>query len=151
MASITADVPIPPRSRTFTQDDAETVLNFLLGRKVVADDDGAPVLDDDGDIQYEDVPPAKNVGFGEFGTAGAARSAGVTLNRILAELGAPHKYAVTTQARGDKFVGIILNKRAKGVEDETTPEDEANAPAPDAPAPDETPAQETRPRRRRRS
>lgn len=151
MASISVDVPIPPRSRTFTQDDAQTVLDYLMGRKVVTDDDGAPVLDDDGNVQHEDVPPAKNVGFGEFGTAGAARSAGVTLNRILAELGAPHKYAVTTQPRGDKFVGIILNKRAKGVEDETTPEDEANAP--DAPAPDETPAPDeaARPRRRRRS
>ena len=57
--------------------------------------------------------PAKNVGYGEFKTAGAARSAGVTLNRLLIEAGAPHKFAVTTFVRDGLNVGVLWNKPAK--------------------------------------
>src|SRR4051794_314230 len=92
---ITADVQVPSRSRTFSQDDARAVLALLQG---TAEGQEAP---------------AKNVGFGEFQTAGAARSAGVTLNRLLVELGAAHKYAVTTFERDGKIVGVLLNKPAK--------------------------------------
>jgi hypothetical protein len=116
---IAADVTVPPRSRTFTQDDARNVLALL-----------------NGEAEGQEAP-AKNVGFGEFNTAGAARSAGVTLNRLLTDLGAPHKYAVTTFQRDEKFVGVLLNKPAK----ERTA---AEAAAEDAPA-------ETTPRRRRRN
>lgn len=119
-AEITQNVPLPPRSRTFTQEDATAVLRMLKGEK----------LGEDGET-VEPIEPAKNVGFGTFGTAGAARSAGVTLNKLLTELGAPHKYAVTTRERGDKFVGVLLNKPAKQKAD----------------AADETPAPEPTPRK----
>lgn len=95
MAEITTDVQVPPRSRTFTPDDAKQVLALLTGQA---------------EGQTE---PAKNVGFGEFKTAGAARSAGVTLNRLLSDMGADHKYAVTTFVRDGKTVGVLLNKPAR--------------------------------------
>lgn len=95
MSSITADLQIPPRARTYTQDDAKQVLGLL-----------------DGTAEGIDAP-VKNVGFGEFKTAGAARSAGVTLNRLLLAMGAPHKYAVTTFQKDGMVVGVLLNKKAK--------------------------------------
>lgn len=119
-AEITQDVPLPSRSRTFSTDDANAVLRMLSGTPAVEavpahkDDDGndVPAVE-----ASEAVPPAKNVGFGSFSTAGAARSAGVTLNRMLGELGAPHKYAVTTRERDGKVVGVLLNKPAKEKKD----------------------------------
>lgn len=123
MTPITADVAVPPKSRTFTQDDARQVLALLNG---TAEGQEAP---------------AKNVGFGTFKTAGAARSAGVTLNRLLADLGATQKYAVTTfereEGEGDDkttvVVGVMLNKPAK-TKAEAGESDNGDAPA-DTPAP----------------
>jgi hypothetical protein len=97
--SITADaanVQVPPRPRTFTQEDAANVLALFKG-----------------EANGQDGTPAENVGFGEFDTPASARSAGTTLNRLLAGMGAPHKYAVTTFERNGKTVGVLLNKKAK--------------------------------------
>lgn len=95
MTEFTTDVKIPPRTRNFSEDDARALLALLKG---------------EGEGQDK---PAENVGYGTFETAGAARSAGVTLNKLLQGVGAPHKYAVTTIKRDGKFVGVILNKPAK--------------------------------------
>ncbi len=106
--SITADVQVPPRSRTFTEDDARNVLALL-----------------NGEAEGQEKP-AENVGYGEFQTQGAARSAGVTLNRLLRSVGAEHNYAVTTFQRDEKFVGVLLNKPAK----QKTPKTEQAAQTP---------------------
>jgi hypothetical protein len=105
------NVHVPPRSRTFTEDDARAVLALL-----------------NGEAEGQEKP-SENVGYGSFKTAGAARSAGVTLNKLLLDVGAPHKYAITTFERGGKIVGVLLNKPAK---QKTTP---AATPAPAAAAP----------------
>lgn len=128
--SIQADVEVPIRSRTFTEDDARAVLNMLNGKQVVTAEDGSPELDEDGSVKLEDTTPAKNVGYGAFDTPGAARSAGVTLNNMLEALGATHRYAVTTRVRGGKTLGVLLNKPAKtkGEKNGNTPED---TPAPE--------------------
>lgn len=89
------DVKVPPRSRTFSEDDARALLALLKGEAEGQE------------------KPAENVGYGTFDTAGAARSAGVTLNKLLQGLGAPHKYAVTAFKRDGKFVGVMWNKPAK--------------------------------------
>jgi hypothetical protein len=99
--SIEANVKVEERSRTFTPDQVGQVLNLLTG--VGEDDDGEPTS----------IEAAANVKFGTFPSPGAARSAGVTLNRLLLAKGAQHKYAVTTQQRDGVYEGIILNKKAK--------------------------------------
>lgn len=104
----TADVPIPPRSRTFSDADARAVLGML-----------------DGTGEGRDGKPAANVGFGLFDTSGAARSAGETLNGMLVAMGAPHRYKVSVRDKGSQFQGIILNEPAthradSGPDDPTT-------------------------------
>lgn len=114
--AITINPPVPARARTFSESDARQVLDLFSGTAElpVTGDDGQPATDDDGQpITAPMDKPAERVGFGEFPTAGAARSAGVTLNRLLASVGAPHKYAVTAFERDGKYVGVMLNKRAK--------------------------------------
>lgn len=91
----TTDVTVPPRSRTYSEDDARALLALLNGSAEGQE------------------KPAENVGYGTFDTKGAARSAGVTLNRLLVAVGAEHKYAVTTFERDGKIVGVMLNKPAK--------------------------------------
>lgn len=108
VSRFTADVPIPPRSRTFSDGDARAVLGML-----------------DGTGEGRDGKPAANVGYGLFDTSGAARSAGEALNGMLMALGAPHRYKVSVRDQGDKFQGIIMNEPAtqradSGPDDPTT-------------------------------
>jgi hypothetical protein len=90
---ITEGVTIPPRSRTFTEQE---VLEAHAALK-----DG------------------KNIGYGTFDTQASARSAGHTLNRMIQETepGAT-KYATTVFPSKDdptKFTGAMLPKPAKVV------------------------------------
>lgn len=90
-ATITPDLAIPPRSRTFTEEDAKTILGYL----------------------NED----RNCGYGTFTSGAAARSAGVALNRMLTAVGATQKYATSVVKRSDtEYVGVVLPKAAKVVE-----------------------------------
>jgi hypothetical protein len=106
------NVHVPPRSRTFTEDDARAVLALLNGEDV-----------------RDRTSRARTSATGRSRRqARRARQASRSTSCCLTS-GAPHKYAITTFERGGKIVGVLLNKPAK---QKTTP---AATPAPAAAAP----------------
>lgn len=99
VAGITLDEKVPPRSRTFTPDHVATIVKAFAG-----------------ELEGQ-TEPAKNVGFGTFDTAGAARSAGVTLNDLIMAEGTTDKPQIkravsAIKTEGNRYKGIMWNKPA---------------------------------------
>lgn len=99
MSPITVGVQTPPRTRSFSEADAREAHDALT--KLAAE--GSTL----------------GVGYGQYNTAEAARSAGATLNKFMGELGLladGAKWATTVFAdpnEDGKFLGVLLPKAAK--------------------------------------
>lgn len=95
--SLTYDEPIPTRSRTFTPEVVKAVLDHLTGAN--------------------GNDPVKNLGIGTFDSEGQARSALVTLNKMLKDQsGDDQTYAGTVRGTEDgRFKAILINRPAKKV------------------------------------
>jgi hypothetical protein len=126
---ITPNVPLPVQSRIFAQS---------AGRDVIAAFDGIEADEANG---VEAVPPAETVGFGDFASANAARSAGASLNKLIHnEDPTRPKYSVRVVEDEENgkpvFRGIMLNKAAKAApvkadnEADKVSETPADAPTP---------------------
>lgn len=103
--NIAADEPIPARSRTYSPEVVKKVSDLLNGTDESVSE------------------PVKNLSVGEFEKEGAARSALVTLNRLLAGHGHTQTYAGTVREQENgKFKAILINKPAKKVERKPKPQ-----------------------------